>query len=282
MVTTNRIRLTGLLPRSPRLARASLLVAAFALPAPAPDAPLPSGPAPVAKALTQTDAELRAAIVRWTPKTSPAPRDLVLYALYEQRLYRLLARDAKLAAATLPSLAPQLRAATRDLLVAHRELFRLTPPLPARAPVKVGPAAPAATLLGYYREAQRRFHVPWDVLAAVNFVESKFGKLRNASASGAQGPMQFLPATWARYGLGGDVHDAHDAILGAANYLHASGAPRDVRRALHAYNPSRSYVDAVLRYARRMRVDRLMFYELYNWQVFLKTRHGERRVTGPR
>jgi membrane-bound lytic murein transglycosylase B len=94
--------------------------------------------------------------------------------------------------------------------------------------------------------------------------------------------MQFMPATWARYGLGGNVHDAHDAILGAANYLHASGAPRDIRRALHAYNPSQSYVDAVLRYARRMRADRLMFYELYNWQVFLKTRHGERRVTGPR
>jgi hypothetical protein len=282
MVTRNRIRLTGLLPRSPRLARASLLVPAFALLAPVPDAPLPSKPVLVAKALTQTETDLRAAIVRWAPKSSPAPRDLVLYALYEQRLYRLLARDTKLADATLPSLAPDFRAATRDLLVAHRELYRLTPPLPARAPVKVGPAAPAATLLGYYREAQRRFHVPWDVLASVNFVESKFGKLRNASASGAQGPMQFLPATWARYGLGGKVHDAHDAILGAANYLHASGAPRDIARALHAYNPSQSYVDAVLRYARRMRVDRLMFYELYNWQVFLKTRHGERRVTGPR
>jgi soluble lytic murein transglycosylase-like protein len=243
---------------------------------------LPSRPAAVAKVLTQTDADLRSAIVRWAPKTSPAPRDLVLYALYEQRLYRLLARDVKLASATLPSLAPELRTATRDLLAAHRELYRLTPPLPARAPVKVGPAAPAAALLGYYREAQRRFRVPWDVLAAVNFVESKFGKLRNASASGAQGPMQFLPATWARYGLGGDVHDPHDAILGAANYLRASGAPRDIRRALHAYNPSQSYVDAVLRYARRVRVDRLMFYELYNWQVFLKTRHGERRVTGPR
>jgi len=282
MVTTNRIRLTGLLPRSPRLARASLLVAAFAIPAPAPNTPLPSRPALVAKALTQTETELRAAIVRWAPKSSPAPRDLVLYALYEQRLYRLLARETKLADATLPSLAPDLRAATRDLLVAHRELYRLTPPLPARAPVKVGRAAPAATLLGYYREAQRRFQVPWDVLASVNFVESKFDKLRNASASGAQGPMQFMPGTWARYGLGGNVHDAHDAILGAANYLHGSGAPRDIRRALHAYNPSQSYVDAVLRYARRMRADRLMFYELYNWQVFLKTRHGERRVTGPR
>ena len=49
---------------------------------------------------------------------------------------------------------------------------------------------------------------------------------------------------------------------------------------LHAYNPSSSYVDAVLRYARLMR-DRELFYELYNWQVFVKTPRGDRRVTGP-
>jgi soluble lytic murein transglycosylase-like protein len=282
MVTANRIRLTGLLPRSPRLARASLLVAAFALGSPpAPDAPLPRQPALVAKTLTQTVGDLRAAIVRWAPKSAAAPPDVVLYALYEQRLYRLLARETKLAGATLPRLPRPLRATVRDLLTAHRELYRLTPPLPARAKIKVGSAEPAATLLAYYREAQRRFGVTWDVLASVNFVESKFGKLRNASASGAQGPMQFMPPTWAQYGLGGNVHDAHDAILGAANYLHASGAPRNIRHALHAYNPSPSYVDAVLRYARVMRVDRQMFYELYSWQVFLKTPHGERRVTGP-
>jgi len=249
---------------------------------PPPDAPLPSTPALVAKSLAQTDADLRTAIAAWSPKSAPAPRAVVLDALYEQRLYRLLARNAKLADATLPALPPRLRTATRDLLVAHRELYRLTPPLPARTTIKVGAAAPAATLLEYYREAQRRFHVTWDVLASVNFVESKFGKLRNSSAAGAQGPMQFIPSTWARYGLGGNVHDTRDAILGAANYLHASGASGDVRRALHAYNPSPSYVDAVLRYARRMRLDRTMFYELYNWQVFLKTPHGERRVTGPR
>jgi membrane-bound lytic murein transglycosylase B len=282
MVTANRIRLTGLLPRSPRIARASLLGAAFVVAAPpAPDAPLPRQPALVAQALTQTDADVRAAIAHWTPKSSAAPRELVLDALYEQRLYRLLARDAKLGNATLPLLLPRLRTTARDLLAAHRELYRLTPPLPSRARIRVGPAAPASTLLAYYREAERRFHVSWDVLAAVNFVESKFGKLRNASAAGAQGPMQFMPATWSRYGLGGNVHDAHDAILGAANYLHASGAPRKMTRALHAYNPSPSYVDAVLRYARTMRDDRAMFYELYNWQVFLKTPHGERRVTGP-
>jgi soluble lytic murein transglycosylase-like protein len=247
--------------------------------APAPNAALPSSPAVVAKTLTATHAGLKSSLMRWTPKSAPAPRDVVLYALYEQRLYRLLAREPKLADAVLPALPASLRATTRDLLVAQRELYRLTPPLPARATIKVGPAAPASSLLADYREAERRFHVPWNVLASVNFVESKFGKLRNASASGAQGPMQFMPATWAAYGLGGNVHDARDAIIGAANYLHTSGAPRNLRRALHAYNPSPAYVDAVLRYARRMPA---MFYDLYNWQVFLKTRHGERRVTGPR
>ena len=67
----------------------------------------------------------------------------------------------------------------------------------------------------------------WHVLAAVNYVESRFGRLRNESVSGARGPMQFMPATWRAYGLGGDVRDPRDAIMGAANYLHASGAPRD-------------------------------------------------------
>ena len=201
----------------------------------------------------------------------------MVQALDQQRLCRLLARDAKLSRAALPRLAQPLRGVSADLIRAHRELYRLTPPLKT-IKFRVAEAPPAATLLAYYREGERRFHVPWNVLAAVNFVESKFGKLRNASAAGAQGPMQFLPATWRVYGLGGNVHDPHDAILGAANYLHASGAPRDLRRALHAYNPSAAYVDAVLRYARAMRP---MFYDLYNWQVFVKTRSGDRRITGP-
>ena len=280
MVTTNRIRLTGLLRRSPRIARASLLVGVFAFAPPAPQAPIPRDPTKLAQALSATSAELRAAIVRWTPKTAPPPRDVVLYALYQQRTYRLLGQKENLATRTLPLLAPPLRAVSRDLLRAHDELYRLTPPLASTA-IRTGRAAPAAALLNDYRDAERRFHVRWDVLAAVNFVESKFGKLRSASAAGAQGPMQFMPATWHRYGLGGDVHDARDAILGAANYLHTSGAPRHLRRALHAYNPSPVYVDAVLRYARMMHTDRALFYAFYCWQVFVKTPGGDRRVTGP-
>ena len=61
------------------------------------------------------------------------------------------------------------------------------------------------------------------VEAAVNLVESAFGRVGNTSSAGAQGPMQFLPATWKAYGLGGDIHSPRDAVLGAGNYLHQSG-----------------------------------------------------------
>jgi membrane-bound lytic murein transglycosylase B len=257
-----------------------MLGAAAALAAPSPQAPIPREPAPLARALQATTVDLKTAIRVWSDKKSEAPNDVTLLALYQQRIYRALAANDRLARATLARVPPGLGRISLDLLAAHRELYRLTPPIGVRT-IRVGRARPAGVLLGYYREAERRFQVQWNVLAAVNFVESKFGKLRSASAAGAQGPMQFMPATWRAYGLGGNVHDAHDAILGAANYLHASGAPRDLRRALHAYNPSSAYVDAVLRYARRLQADRTMFYALYSWQVFVKTPHGDRRVTGP-
>jgi membrane-bound lytic murein transglycosylase B len=261
------------------LVAAALAPAAGASP-PAPAAPVPQQPERLARAMTTTASSLEAAIDRWRNKASKPPTDVILYALYQQRAYRLLARQPTLAAATVRLLPRTLAIVSRDLLAAHRKLYALTPPIEVRA-IRVGAAAPAGTLLRYYREAERRFGVSWNVLAAINFVETKFGKLRSASAAGAQGPMQFIPATWRRYGLGGNVHDAHDAILGAANYLHASGAPQNLRNALHHYNPSSAYVDAVLRYARRIGADRTMFYALYSWQVFVKTPRGDRRVTGP-
>jgi membrane-bound lytic murein transglycosylase B len=168
-----------------------------------------------------------------------------------------------------------------DDVAAKRELDRITPISPRRK-LRTGRALPAGVLLRYYGQAQRRFGVAWQVLAAVNFVETAFNRLRNASAAGAQGPMQFMPSTWSRYGLGGNIHDPHDAIMAAANYLHASGAPGDYRRALHSYNPSPLYVDAVLRYARHIEQDRRAYFDYYSWQVFVRTAHGDVRLTGPR
>jgi len=73
--------------------------------------------------------------------------------------------------------------------------------------VSVGPARHASTIRSFYREAQRRFGVRWELLAAINFVESDFGRARTTAKADAQGPMQFEPATWRQYGLGGDVYE---------------------------------------------------------------------------
>jgi hypothetical protein len=93
--------------------------------------------------------------------------------------------------------------------------------------------------------------------------------------------MQFIPSTWHAYGRGGDVHDPHDAIMGAANYLRASGAPGDYPRALYAYNNHRLYVRAVLRFARRMAAHPRTYYALWSWQVFVRTHRGDVRLSGP-
>ena len=215
------------------------LLGALALAAPAPCAPIPRRPAPLAARLTATEQALGAAVDGWDPAgASRPPREVTLYALYEQRILIVLSERPRVAAAVLRRLPAPYARRVRSEVLARRALGRLSHPRP-RSAFRTGRAAPPARLRGYYAEAQRRFHVGWQVLAAVNYVESAFDKLRNSSSAGAQGPMQFLPSTWRAYGLGGDVHDAHDAILGAANYLHANGAPGDYRRALSSYNPSR-------------------------------------------
>jgi soluble lytic murein transglycosylase-like protein len=246
-------------------------------------APIPRRPAPLAARIEATDRRLAESVDRWRASARPRPpRDVTLYALYQQRILIVLTERRRLANAVLGRLPAPLARSLRGELVARRELARLSSrPRPLSA-FRTGPAAPATTLRRYYLEAQRRFHVAWFVLAAVNYVESAFNKLRNASSAGAQGPMQFIPSTWRTYGLGGNVHDPHDAILAAANYLHASGAPRNYRRALFRYNHSSLYVDAVLRYANRIRADPRAFSVFYARQVFVRTPHGLVQITGPR
>ena len=94
--------------------------------------------------------------------------------------------------------------------------------------------------------------------------------------------MQFMPATWRAYGLGGDIRDPRDAILGAANYLHANGAPRSYRRALFHYNQSSHYVarGAAATPAASAAI-RGAFYAYYAWQVYVRRDGVVRRITGP-
>src|SRR2546422_6240032 len=191
------------------------------------------------------------------------------------------ARDPALAQDVVARLSSSVAREARTNVAAGSKLLSLASPVSRPSLIRTQPPEPPGVLLGFYREAEDRFGVAWQVLAAVNYTESKFGRVVSASSAGAQGPMQFIPSTWAVYGLGGDVHDPHDAIMGAANYLHASGAPRNYRVALFHYNRSWAYVNAVLLYAKRMAADPRAYFAFYNWQVFVVTRSGDVRLTGP-
>ncbi len=258
-----------------------------AAPAPAPHPPLPATPRGLAKALTEAHDGVAAEGDAWRrdgdPSKGDAPDPLQLQTLWQQRIYRHLGRRPKTARRTIRRLPARLRTDARLTTKALRSLFELSAQtrITRRSALRAGRAQPADKLMGHYRAAQRRFRVGWHVLAAVNLVETGFNKLRNDSVAGAQGPMQFIPSTWRAYGMGGDVHDPRDAIMGAANYLRASGAPGNYRRALFAYNPSSLYVSAVLNHARRMAHDPRGFYSYYAWHVFVRTPNGERRLTGP-
>ena len=183
-----------------------------------------------------------------------------------QVVIRSLARRANLAAAVV-KLAP----GERDDVAVRRDLDKLSAESPAQVGgVSVGPARHAGRLLSFYREAQRRFGIRWELLAAINFVESDFGRARTTAKADAQGPMQFEPATWRAYGMGGDVNDEHDAVLAAANLLAANGGRTNERAALRHYNLSPLYWDAVLHLAHRMAAVPFAFREYYAWRLYLR------------
>src|SRR4051794_21664183 len=234
-------------------------------PPPAPPAPIARTPAALAADLVRTDAALRAALAAWVdgghPDRGLPPAAVSVPAGRQRAIYVRMSDHRRLGDATLQRLHGRAAADARAAVQARRMLVALTP---HGGHVRLGQPEPAGGLLRHYREAQRHSRVDWRLLAAVNFVESAFGRLRNDSVAGAQGPMQFIPSTWRQYGRG-DVHDPRAAILAAGRFLHAAGAPRDERAALYRYNPSALYVGAVERYAGRMRRDRLAFYAYYAW-----------------
>jgi membrane-bound lytic murein transglycosylase B len=252
------------------------LILAMAAPAqtplPAPDVALPREPAKLASALTDTTRRLRAS--GWDG-SGKVPDDVTLLALHHQRTLRLMAEKRSLGDRTLAALPNDVKGEARDTVAARRAIDAIPRGKPPK--VRVAPAAPASALRAYYGDAGKRFGIDWSTLAAINFVESAFGRVRSASEAGARGPMQFLPATWAAYGEG-DIDDPQDAIAAAARYLKAHGKGD---RALFAYNHSNAYVRAVKRFAARMKRDERAFRTYYAWQVYVRTARGTRRITGP-
>ncbi len=113
-----------------------------------------------------------------------------------------------------------------------------------------------AFLLPIYQAAGIQYGVRWEVLAAINEIETDYGRNLNVSSAGAMGWMQFIPSSWKTFGVDAngdgkkDPYNPVDAIFAAARYLKAAGAETDLRKAIFAYNHADWYVDSVLMRAR--------------------------------
>ncbi|MCT0219972.1 lytic transglycosylase domain-containing protein [Synechococcus sp. CS-1329] len=213
-------------------------------------------------------------------------------------------RSADTAADSLPALGHQHQVIMRVLAVREaqaQEVRRLLPPrwqpvldhhLGARRAFlsmrRRGPGSatlpawrivapePAENLLRYYRRAAAATGIDWEVLAAVNLVETGMGRIDGVSVADARGPMQFLPTTWAQPGVGkGNIRDPHDAIHAAARYLVRRGGLKDIRKGLWGYNNSDYYGKAVLHYAALLREDPAAYTGLYHWEIHFASNAGD-------
>jgi membrane-bound lytic murein transglycosylase B len=107
-------------------------------------------------------------------------------------------------------------------------------------------------LLPIYKAAAAQYGVPWQILAAINEIETNYGSDQSVSTAGAVGWMQFMPATWLQYGVDAlnagyaDPYNPVDAVFAAARYLRAAGAQSDLHAAILAYNHSEEYASSVL------------------------------------
>src|SRR5689334_20154188 len=135
-----------------------------------------------------------------------------------------------------------------------------SPNAPGQVVVPVSLTSPPATpesrtyaqLQALWQRAGAAYGIPWQVLGAINKVESNWGRNMGPSSAGAVGWMQFMPSTWLRWGVDAngdgvaDPWNPDDAIFSAARYLAAAGGSSDLYRSVYAYNHADWYVHEVL------------------------------------
>ena len=233
---------------------------------------VPADPAPTAALLTRVEEALR----------SPATPEVDLPGLGHQQqvIYRVLAHQKHQATQVRAALAERWRPVLDLHLAARRNFIAMHDPSrrPTHLPAwRILPPERAENLLRYYREAAAATGIPWEVLAAVNLVESGMGRIDGVSVADARGPMQFLPSTWAEPGIGngGDIRDPRTAIGAAARYLVRRGGLKDIRKGLWGYNNSDHYGRAVLAYAALLRNDPAAYRGLYHWEIHFASAAGD-------
>lgn len=125
-------------------------------------------------------------------------------------------------------------------------------PVSFTSPPPQSEVLPVSSLHALWERAGLTYGIPWQVLAAINKIESNFGQNMGPSSAGAVGWMQFMPSTWLRWGVDAngdgiaDPWNAADAIFSAARYLAAAGGQSDISRGVFSYNHADWYVREVL------------------------------------
>jgi membrane-bound lytic murein transglycosylase B len=204
------------------------------------------------------------------------PQAALLAAAHRQQAaYRAIGRHPDWDAVTRPRIPPSLLEVYDRNVDARRQLTAMTHVKDTLPAWRIDAPAPAEELLGDYHEAESASGVGWNYLAAINLIETRFGSIDGVSVAGAQGPMQFLPSTFAAYGAGGDINSPHDSIMAAGRYLAANGFATDRDHAIYRYNNATEYVRAVNDYAAVLAADPAAFAGYYRWDVYSYTTAGD-------
>lgn len=198
-----------------------------------------------------------------------------------QRLYSVLTANPGWADVVLATIPEDIRPDVELNWIARQNLSALvtSTSLATELPAwRINEPLPTDELLGYYHEAEASTGVPWTVLAAINLIETRMGRIEGLSTAGAVGPMQFLPSTWEAC-CDGDPAVDKDAILGAAAYLKQSGALTDLDGAIFAYNHSDRYVRAVRAYADILARNELAYRGFHGFEVYFLSSVGLLHLT---
>ena len=226
-----------------------------------------SDPAQLADDLVADERALR------NPSTPEA--ELQTAARRQQAAYRAIGYHSEWDAITRPRI-PASLLQIYDLNVdARRQLTAMAEIRDAVPAWRIVAPAPAEELLAHYRDAEAASGVGWNYLAAINLIETRLGSVVGPSSAGAQGPMQFLPSTFAGYGDGGDIYSPRDSIMAAGRYLAANGFANNRDQAIYRYNHAAQYVSAVNDYASVLAADPAAFAGYFRWEVYLKTTAGD-------
>ena len=231
---------------------------------------VPADPIATATLLAEVETALR-------DPTTP-PQQLPDLGHQQQVIYRVLSADVPRSQQVLAALPQRWRSVAERHLAARREFLRMSRGRrPSMLPAwRIIQPEPAEQLIAYYKKAEAATGIEWEVLAAVNLVETGMGRIDGVSVANAQGPMQFLPTTWAEAGIGkGDIRDPHDAIQAAARYLVRRGGLQDIRRGLWGYNNSDYYGKAVMLYASLIKEDPSAYTGLYHWEIHFNADAGD-------